>query len=262
MLIVRTTMLVVLLGGLAACGDQGGVKATPAGSASPTTYVVTGVTEKGAARDLVPGTEVRLHFDHDRLTLTAGCNTMSGSYTLDGTRLTVAALEMTEMGCDRARMDQDTWLGGLFARPVQFTPGPDGAVISGETVLSLADREDVSPDQPLVGTKWLLDTVYDGEVASSVPAGLHGWVVITENEASWYDGCNQQGSQVEVSGNRLVFGGEHVSSVVGCPDDRLARAFGSVFGRTTTFKIEEKTLTLTSGGHSLGFRAVDKLPAH
>lgn len=264
MLIARTTMLVVLLGGLAACGDQGGVKATSAGDASPATYVVTGVTEKGTARDLVPGTEIRLRFEDGRLTLTAGCNTMIGTYDLDGSRLTVSALEMTEMGCDRARMDQDTWLGGLFARPVQFSPGPDGAIISGDTVLSIADREQVSPDRPLVGTKWLLDTVYQKETASSVPAGVSAYIVFeADGTVGFYDGCNEGGGPATIEDGRIGFG-DLTSTLRGCTVDevnRVADAFGRVVGGTVAYEIEENSLTLTRGAHGLGFKAVQKLPA-
>ncbi|MBO9520202.1 MAG: META domain-containing protein [Nocardioidaceae bacterium] len=240
MRIARTTLLptLLLLAALAGCGNNGhtdgGLQPVAAG---PTTYVVTGVTVKGQRRELVPGTEIRLRFEDSRLTLTAGCNTMSGTYDLDGSRLTVAALGMTEMGCDRARMDQDTWLGGLFARPVQFTPGPDGAVISGDTVLALADREDVSPDRPLVGTKWLLDTRYDADAASSVPDGTV--VVFGADGTLAYDGGS---GRYRIEGDRIV-----IEGVEGGPLREIAGP--------AAYEIEERSLTITAGGKGLGFRA-------
>jgi heat shock protein HslJ len=250
---------------LGGCGDAGSRGVTPGSgdSLAGTTYVVTAVTEAGRPRDLVDGTEVRVRFDGDRVVLTAGCNTMGGNYRLTGTRLTVHDLAMTDMGCDQARMDQDTWLAGLFAGPVELATGDHAALTSGDTVLSLADRRVVSPDLPLAGTWWQLDTLVDGGVAGSVPTGVVAYLHFQDGVAEVYDGCNGGGGPVEVDGHRIVFG-DRTTTTRGCldVDGHVADAMAAVLVGTTTFHIEERTLQVTRGDRTLGFRAVNEPPAH
>jgi len=250
---------------LGGCGDSGSRGVTPgSGDAlAGTTYVVTAVTEAGRPRDLVEGTEVRLRFDGERVVLTAGCNTMAGSYRRTGAGLTVHDLSMTDMGCDQARMDQDAWLAGLFAGPVELATGDHAALTSGDTVLTLADRRVVSPDLPLEGTWWQLDTLADGEVASSVPSGVVAYVRIRGSSVEVYDGCNSGSGPVEVGAGHLVFG-DRVTTLRGClgPGGVVADTVAAVLSGHTTFHIEERTLQITRGDRTLGFRAVDEPPAH
>lgn len=263
-MILRRTVTALLIVLVAGCGQQGSTRSQQTTNLGTRTFVVTGVTVEGAPRALVENTRIRLAFSGDQLTLTAGCNTMSGRYSLDGTRLVVSAMSITDMGCAKPLMDQDSWLAGLFAKPVQFTDGDNGAVISGHTVLAITARANVSPDRPLVGTKWLLETVYAGQSAGSVPHGLVAWVVFEPDgtfRAS--DGLNDGGGHVRIAGAELTFG--DVSwTAVGCigPSDCSVVTATRVFSGTTTFEITENHLTLTHGRDGLGFRAVDRLPAH
>lgn len=255
---------------LLSCGDGDGsdVASSDPGTDSASleaTYVVTGVTEGGAPRALVKGSEIRLRFEKGRLGVTAGCNTMGGTYTLDGTRLTVSDLSMTEMGCDSPLMEQDTWVAGLFTRAVQLTTGPDASLISGDVVLALTDREVVSPDKPLVGTRWVLDTLVDGDAASSLPQGSSGYLTLTTKTR--YDTSvpcgTSQGGRYSVEGDRITF----TSSSAGIADcfgtnpdvegdnGLVSEAFRSVLGADVRWSIEENRLTITRGDRGLGFTA-------
>jgi len=250
---------------LGGCGDGGSRGPTPGAgdSLAGTTYVVTAVTETGRPRELVEATEVRLRFDGERVVLTAGCNTMGGSYRLDGTRLTVLDLSMTDMGCDQARMDQDAWLAGLFAGPVELVTGDQPAIRSGDTVLSLADRRVVSPDLPLAGTWWQLDSLVDDGVAGSVPMGVVAYVRFRGSDIEVYDGCNAGGGRAEVEGSRIKFG-DRTQTTPGCLGSAgdVADSVRAVLSGRTTFHIEERMLQITRGDRALGFRAVDQPPAH
>lgn len=278
MTILRTTAALGLVLVLAGCGDQGssdgdlrgapGTDQVPAG----TTYVVTGVTDAGEDRPLVAGTEIRLRFDEDnRFGISAGCNSMGGTYSLDGTRLTVTDLATTDMGCDQDRMEQDTWVAALFGEPVQFSTGANASVISGDTVLALTDREVAAPDKPLVGTSWELDTIIDGETSSSVPE--HGSGSIEFNKYGGFRTAvrcgTSSGGKVTVEGNRLTFA-PNMGGIADCvPGDgvdsdefyagpqAVEQIFGKVLVNGATFSIEENRLTITFGDHAAGFTAED-----
>ena len=264
----RLGLLAVVLGAsavLGGCGGDGSRGVTPGApdSVAGTTYVVTAVTEAGRPRDLVPGTEVRLRFEGERLVATAGCNTMGGRYRLAGTQLTVEDLAMTDMGCDQARMDQDSWLAGLLNGPVELVTGDHPALTSGDTILSLADRRVVSPDLPIAGPWWQLETLSGGEVSSSVPAGVVAYLRVRGSDVEVYDGCNGGSGPVQVDGSQLVFGDRSTTLrlCVG-PEGDVADAVAAVLSGRVTFRIEERTLALTHGDRTLGFRAVDRRPAH
>lgn len=256
MVIVRATAALALLGGLTACGSTPTDVHSQPELPSPSTYVVTGVTQNGTPRALVKDTQIRLRFADGRLTLTAGCNTMSGGYTLDGTLLRVSSLASTEMGCAPALMRQDSWLAGLFAKPVQLTTGADAAVISGSTVLAIADRKTVAPNRPLMGTRWLLDTVYDGRTASSLPKGQVSWIEFYAGaRVHAFDGTNDGDGAARVTGNRISFGNGLGWTLVGCVSGCPVGDFSGVLSGTATYAIEENRLTITNGGHGLGFHA-------
>lgn len=262
--VFRAVVLAVLVVGAAACGDEGD-DAPDVGAADRvdgTTYVVTGVTVGGEPRRMVEGTQIRLSFADGNLGITAGCNSMGGRYTLDGTRLTVEPLAMTEMGCDQERMEQDSWVAGLFEEPVQLNLGTEPGLISGDTVLALTDRREVSPDRPLAGTAWTLDGIGtgggpDGSI-SSVPGGIRATLRITDNgRAEVLDGCNQgTGPAVVDQGAGTVDFGARATTKMACQDaDEVVEAVNGVLDGLTTYTITEKTLTVINGEDSLVFVA-------
>lgn len=254
---------------LAACGNEGeaprdAVGRGPAG-ADGTAYVVTGVTVAGERQDLVPGSEIRLAFADGSLRITAGCNTMSGDYELVGTRLSVAPLAMTEMGCAPRLMEQDAWVAGLFERPVQLATGDDASLISGDTVLSLTDREVASPDLPLAGTTWVLDSIGTGTgpdgAVSSVPAEWGAELEVrADHSFSYFWGCgSNDGGTVAIEDGTATWTVE-VSGIADCVEhvegsEEAEEALKAVIHGRTGFSIDEDRLTITRGDRTLGFVA-------
>lgn len=260
MWLVRAVWVTVVFLILTACGHQGpGTAIAMPARTLVASYVVTGITQDGAAKQLVPGSRLQLQFARGSMTATAGCNTMSGGFTLTGNQITVDRLASTEMGCSTALMTQDAWVAGLFAHPVRL--GSNNATLtSGNVVLRLADRRTVSPDLPLVGTKWLFDTVYDGATASSVPKSDVAWVEFhRDGNVSVNDGVNDGSGKVHVVGDRISFT-ELAWTAVGCAGNCAVGNFTLVFNATSTFSITEDRLTLTHGAIGLGFHAVQAFP--
>src|SRR5262245_3841909 len=73
------------------------------------TFLSTSVIEGGTAHILVPGTRIRMSFENRKVRVDAGCNVMMGRYVMDGPRLVINGLAMTEKTCDTARTNQDEW---------------------------------------------------------------------------------------------------------------------------------------------------------
>jgi heat shock protein HslJ len=256
-------VLGVLMAAGCASGGPGGGPAPGAGGSvdvAGRTFLSTAVT--GAT--LVPETQVRLSFTDDgRVTANAGCNGMGGPYALDGATLVVDDLAITEMGCDPARHEQDTWLSGLLTGRPTLTLDGDTLVVTGSTsTLTLRDREVMQPDQPLVGPRWTVDTLLEGDSASSVPAGAEAYLVIEDtggaHRAMGHTGCNQFGGPVEVGAAELTFG-DVVTTKKACTGgaDTLERAVLAVLNApTATYEIEADRLTLLApDGSGLQLRA-------
>lgn len=247
---------------LAGCGEKSDDDGAPrSGGSGPTLageYVVTAVTDGDKPHALVKGSEIRLTFADGSLGMRAGCNSMSGDYELEGDRLTVGPIGGTEMGCAPALMEQDTWLVGLFAAPV--TVGEDPLTLTaGDVVLTLADRESVSPDRPLEGTRWILDGVIEGESVSSVPAGPDVVLTISEGSAGITGLCNGWGAEVEVAPDEeSVTWTPGMRTLIACEDtarQQLDTTVSGFLAGSTTYGIEERTLTLSHGDQGLVFRA-------
>ncbi|HSP04955.1 MAG TPA: META domain-containing protein [Acidimicrobiales bacterium] len=261
---------------LNACGDDDESVDTRGGPAAlAAEYTSVEVTEAGAPRPLVAGTAISLRFDEGRVGASLGCNQLGGPYELDGDRLLVEDLSMTEMGCDPERHAQDEWFAGVLqSEPTVVVDGDTMTLTAGETVVRFVDREVAEPDQELVGTTWEVDGFADGQdpedAAMSVAVDQPATVRFGEDGfVTGNDGCNafgtgevdgtQDGLRYQLDGDRVVLSGAPVSTQVACPDveDYVDRFWAALSG-TVTWSVDADRLTLVGeDGRVVTFRATD-----
>lgn len=240
---------------LGACSPGAAPSATPSAPALTVDgkiYLSTDV--QGAA--LVPGTRIQLTFKDGDLNAHGGCNSMSGAYTIVGDRLKTTQMSMTEMACDEPRMQQDEWLARLLA-DVTFTLAGDTLTLADGTVrLTLLDREVATPDQPIEGTRWVVDGILSGDSFSSVPAGVTASIWIVDGRVDVEAGCNTGGGTVSVTAETLTFGPIGLTKMA-CEPGAMAveRAVIGVLAGAVAYTIEADVLTLDAGGPGLTFRA-------
>jgi heat shock protein HslJ len=222
-------------------------------------FLSVAVTDGGAARPLVAGTRIRLTFSGTNLGASAGCNSIGGSYRIEGGRLVFEGGGMTEMGCDAERHAQDDWLVALLAsNPTVRLAGSDLTLESGSVAVSLRDREVVEPDANIVGPTWTVESIITGDAVSSVPAGATATLVFNaDGTISVRPGCNQGGGTW-----KPIAGGIEVSALVltkmACdgPGGQLESAVLEVLDQgTLAASIDSTVLTLQAGGRGLQLRA-------
>ena len=220
------------------------------------TFLSSGVTDKGAARPLVPATSIRLTFNKDgQLGVNAGCNHMGGTYRIEGGILRFEGGAMTEMGCDEPRHKQDDWVSAfLGSRPTVALAGNDLTLTAGDLVIRFLDREIADPDLPLVGPTWTVNTILSGDAASSIPDGVLATLTFAAGgRVEVQPGCNQGGGSYAIEGNRIRFA-DIVLTKMACDGARgqMEAAVLAVLGADNlTFAIEAGSLTLQAGAQGL-----------
>ena len=243
----------------ASCGSFG---AGAMGDLQGRTFLSIAVTENGQPRALVDGTRIRIVFPKDRMAISvsAGCNTMGGDARIDGGRLRVTQLGMTDMACDPARMTQDDWLAKVLSDGPSIALGNDQLVLTrGTTEIRLLDREVADPDRPLVATRWNVETLVDGDIASSVPAGTQAHLIVAaDGTLSGSDGCNLVSGGAKAASGTIRFA-DIVTTKMACEPDkaRLEQAVLAVLrAGDVTYEIEADLLRLRApGGAGLDLRA-------
>jgi heat shock protein HslJ len=258
MTVARLTVafLALLAAGCGAAAPPGGGQTTPLRGH---TFLSTKVTENGQPHDLATNTRVTFRFmDDGRLLADAGCNTMAGPVTVDGARLEVSDLSTTQMGCDPARHEQDEWLATFLAGKPSWKLDGDTLVVTSESKeLTMRDREVAEPDLPLRGTRWTVESLIDGQTASSVPQGTSAWLTFGPKSVELHPGCNQGSADYELAGDTIRFG-PVLTTRMACEPEAMAleQAVLAVLDGTVTYEIDSNTLTLHHpSGKALQLRA-------
>jgi heat shock protein HslJ len=207
---------------------------------------------------LVPGTTIRLALQDGQLTAQAGCNTMSGGYSVvDGKLVADGPWATTEIGCDPARQAQDQWLANFLSSGPTVDAEDDRVTLtSGDAAIELLDREVAEPDLQLGGQTWTLNSIITGDAVSSVPAGVTATLEFNDDgTVAFQSGCNSGGGSYAVEGTTVTFS-NLVTTEMACadPQSEVEAAFLAVLGADVNeFTIESDQLTLTAGDSGLQF---------
>jgi heat shock protein HslJ len=218
-------------------------------------FLSTATTSDGQPLTLVPGTRIRLGFSDGRVSASAGCNTIGGSYSIADGRLVVGDLSTTEMGCDPDRHAQDEWLAAfLGSRPVVTLSGSDLELASPGGSITLLDREVADPDLPLVGPTWTVVSVISGDAVSSVPEQVVATFIFqADGQVGFNTGCNAGGGRFSATADALRFS-DTVMTLRACesPAGEMEAAVLRVLQtETVSYRIEAGTLELMAGASGL-----------
>lgn len=212
--------------------------------------------------ELLPGTRLWLAFpEQGQISAQAGCNHMFGKLAIDGDKFVVTEIGTTDMGCEQARGEQDQWLSAfLTSKPAFRLQGDQLTLTSGQVEITLLDRSVAEPDRNLVGPKWTVTSLIDGQTASSVPSGVIAVLTFSEDgKVSGSTGCNILTGDAKVNGDKLLFG-DLITSKRMCVEP-AGPVEGQVLGvlqGEVSWRIEANKLVLTHpGGRGLELQASD-----
>lgn len=253
--VVRGAVVAGLILALAGCGES-------STSGGPQfvgrTYIATSVTQDGTPRAVVPGSQLRLSFQEDAVGASAGCNTMSGSGGITEGILVVTDLATTEMACDPALMEQESWWAELLTgRPAAEVGERALTLTSGSTVVAMTSAENV-PDLPLAGTGWQLQSIIEGGAASSVPAGTSAALAVDGSAMTvTVSDCRSTTVAIVENGTRLTFDPQPFAQPLCTGQSAVTEAavLGVFGGGQVDVVIDGEVLTVDgAGGASLDYR--------
>lgn len=265
MRITRTlTAAAMAVGLLGACGggddggNGGGSTTVPPIELDGHTFLSHTVTVAGRDRPLVGSTRITLTFGDGTVGASAGCNSMSGPYSIDNGVLKVGDLETTEIGCEKDLQAQDEWLAGVLkGAPSVRLSDAELTLTAGETIIALVDRKVAEPDASLTGTRWTLESIIQGDVASSIPAGVESTFELSEHgTVAVQFGCNSGGGPAEVGDATITFGAIG-RTVMACDDPamQVEDSVAAVLTGEVTYVIDADRLSLRNGDGGLDWRA-------
>ena len=191
---------------------------------------------------------IRISFDESNgFSFGGDCNSMSGEYSMDGDVFGLSSVYGTEIGCDTALMDEDSWLVTFFtSSPSLAFDGEFMTFTGAEATLVFGDTEVVIPDQELTGNVWMIDSYISGEVVVAYNLDSQPTVSFADDgSVSVFGGCNNGGGSYSVDGSTISFS-DMISTDMACSEDIMNaenHIFQTLIG-DVTFEIDGNRITL------------------
>jgi heat shock protein HslJ len=244
--------LAILLAGCRLLGGSPGAEPAPEG-----TWRLTSGSLDGAPIVLVAGSEPTLSLSGAEVGGRAGCNSYGGTATVEGDRIAIAALSMTEMACDEGRMAVEAAYVAALSRITSFRLVGDDLTLIGDGGELTYRRVPPVADVELVGTSWLLQTLFTGPAASSVVGEPATLSFEPDGRLSGATGCRTFGASFTRSGDTITVSSLAVDDRA-CSDDLAAqdaRVLDVITGPFTV-SVDGSQLTLSrNDGSGLGYQA-------
>ncbi|MET0526057.1 MAG: META domain-containing protein [Nocardioides sp.] len=264
--------VLLLAGLLAGCGasdngDEGGDTTTPTTSPTPSSTPVAAVADLDGTtyestsvegHELVPGEPVRVAFEGDTMSVSAGCNTMFGADDVsDGMLAWSGEPASSLVGCEPELADQDAWLADLFTTGVEATlDGSTLTLTSGDVVMELTDVAETNLED-LLGRTWTVRGIVVDGATSRVPSGVRNpTLVVSKSGLSRLDtGCNTGRTRVTVDAETITFAPPPITRQAGpAPARGVQRAVLAVVDGTSDHVwYRASTLVVTQGDRGLVF---------
>jgi heat shock protein HslJ len=206
-----------------------------------------------------PAGRATLSAHGNQLTGTAFCTGFGGRYRLDGERVVIDDLAQTDMAClDPGVMEGEAaFMGVLNASGTRFTRTAGELVLENGTGRLRFRPQTPVPTAQLVGTRWVLDTLIDGQVASSTVGARAELQLSDDATFTAGTGCRRLSGTWRTAGDTVYL--DYEWPAAGCQRDveRQEQQVIAVLGTGFQATVDGDRLTLTSsrGGLALGYRA-------
>lgn len=243
---------------LAACGGAagpGGSDGEDLGTMDGRWELTSGTSADGAV-PLVPTAPITLVIEGEQWGGTAACNTYGGEVRVAGGRISTDGFFVTEMYCedDDVMASESAYLAALQEATTLATDG-DTLELTGPGVTLTFDRQPETADAALVGTRWVLTGLVEGDgpdaAVSSVAADAE-LELDEDGSLAGSTGCNRLMGGFSLDGDALVLEGPIATTRMACTDE-----MASSQERHVLEVLEAGPLTVRLSGEQLELIAQD-----
>jgi heat shock protein HslJ len=248
--LVLGVLVLAACGGNAASSDSSSAVAAPAASAATltgTSWNLTAYTDpKGAEVPATKGANMAsLNFLADgNFSGSTGCNRFGGTYTQDGSKLTMTPGPMTKMACPEDVTTQENAILAALPKVTSFTSG-SALVLTGADGGTLLTY--TAGTATLAGTSWTATGINNGKGGLEATAGTENVTITfgTDGTVSGSSGCNTYNGTYTAEGGTITFG-PLAQTMKACEDAimQIEQQYTAALAASTVYEIEGTTLTL------------------
>ena len=167
------------------------------------------------------GRAVSVQFDSGRVTGFTGCNTVTGSYTVNGNRLTLGKLAGTMMACPGTASTVEDAFNKAFTGTLSYAVAGDRLNLTTASGSVLELEREAAPT--LTGRTWSVTGYNNGREAVVSPITGNQLTLSFENgTVSGQAGCNTFRASYTEEGNRIKIG-PIATTRMNCADDVMAQ---------------------------------------
>lgn len=186
------------------------------------------------------------------------CNYYGGTYDLgaDGA-VTFSNMSMTEMACEEPMMTVESTYHAALAAVTQAARSGDELTMRGEGVELIFSLLPPVPDEGLQGTRWILESLIQGNAVSSVQGDA--WLILEpDGTMTGSTGCRDLSGRYVVSGDQLIWTDLRAEGECSADLEQQDRIVVGVLEQPIV-AIEGNRLTLSRpDGTGLGYLALDR----
>jgi heat shock protein HslJ len=238
--VVAVFLVAILLSASCGSDSQGSSEADGA-------WTMESGTVGGEPMPLDPQYPVTMVIEGSEVSGRAACNSYGGSISIESSMVAFGDVFMTEMACDPAAMESEQVFLSALGLVDTIAVEADTLTLSGGGAELLFTRDAPIEDEALVGATWTLDTLIEGEAASS-SLGESTFTLASDGTFEASTGCRELTGEYVVEGPEVIV--TNSEAVGDCPaefapqDDLVVTVINDGF----IVEIEGSRLTLTSSG--------------
>lgn len=201
---------------------------------------------------------ITITFEGDQVSGTASCNGYGGTFSVNGSSISISDLAMTEMACSpEETMEAEAMFSDAITR-VDTVSVDTTLTLSADGVEMVFEKLEPVPEEELIGTRWVLDGLIQGDVVTSPVAGSEAYIELSPDGSATGDtGCRPFSGRYIIEGAEVLMP-ELAADGHECEPDFADQdnLFFSVVGDGFRVEIEGNRLTMSSrGGEGLTFIA-------
>lgn len=193
---------------------------------------------------------ITITFEEDEVSGTASCNGFGGTFSVNGSSISISNLAMTEMACSpEETMEAEAMFSDAITRV--DTVSVDGTLtLSADGVEMVFEKLDPVPEAELTDTRWILDGLIQGDKIASPVAGSEAFIDLwSDGSVTGDTGCRPFSGQYIIEGAEVhmteMTADGHECEPNFADQDNL---FFSVVGDGFRVEIDGNRLTMSSRG--------------